>query len=432
MSSASPSRAGHADEAKHRGSQPPGDARIYRYVVAYDGGTAPRPYGGWCSLAVCKPRIRAKARVGDWVIGFRGRHPGEVLYAMQVTERLTLGQYWEDRRFQDRRPGASPYPDNFYRPGLEGGLEQVPNPVHEAAAAAKDCSGLHVLLSERFWYFGQDSVPLPNHLLHLVHSTQGHAVDINRRQDDVANLRAWLASWPIGRLGEPVDRRLVAGQTEQGASPEPNWSREARASSPAKRSPSRGCGAVGGKQAKHEARPRRIILSRKGFDSSYGGMPSPILPDGRLVPLPIPASHDRYTLADLSVDELDLPALLADLSRGQHSLNTRIHLDPDLYRRPERRLPGWRPSLGQTGSAQSHLERRGVGPGDVFLFFGWFRQVERRAGRWQFERNSPHVHAIFGWLEVEQVLPIVTERERSLRAQPWVADHPHVQNPAHY
>ena len=28
---------------------------IFRYIVAYDYGTAPRPYGGVCSLAICKP-----------------------------------------------------------------------------------------------------------------------------------------------------------------------------------------------------------------------------------------------------------------------------------------------------------------------------------------------------------------------------------------
>lgn len=56
--------------------------------------------------------------------------------------------------------------------------------------------------------------------------------------------------------------------------------------------------------------PMKLILSRKGFDSGYGGMPSPILPDGRLVPLPIPISHDRYTLADINIPDLDIGQLL--------------------------------------------------------------------------------------------------------------------------
>src|SRR5690606_12968105 len=83
------------------------DPKIYRYVVAYDGGTAPRPYDGICSLAICKPKIRAAAQVGDWIIGFRSRRPGDVIYVMQVGERLTLGEYWLDPRFAGRRPGGA-------------------------------------------------------------------------------------------------------------------------------------------------------------------------------------------------------------------------------------------------------------------------------------------------------------------------------------
>ena len=71
-----------------------------------------------------------------------------------------------------------------------------------------------------------------------------------------------------------------------------------------------------------------------------------------------------------------LAALLAGLSRQQHAINDRVHLDPDIDRSADNRLPGWRPALGQTGAAQTHLEGQGVGPGDVFLFFGWFREVE--------------------------------------------------------
>ena len=36
----------------------------------------------------------------------------------------------------------------------------------------------------------------------------------------------------------------------------------------------------------------KIILSRKGFDTTSGGCPSPILPDGTLLSLPIPDEED--------------------------------------------------------------------------------------------------------------------------------------------
>ena len=37
----------------------------------------------------------------------------------------------------------------------------------------------------------------------------------------------------------------------------------------------------------------KVIISRKGFDSGYGGMPSPILPDGTMISMPIPSPATR-------------------------------------------------------------------------------------------------------------------------------------------
>ena len=42
---------------------------IYSYVVTHDTGFAPNPFHGYCTLACCKPRIRSRAAVGDWVVG---------------------------------------------------------------------------------------------------------------------------------------------------------------------------------------------------------------------------------------------------------------------------------------------------------------------------------------------------------------------------
>jgi hypothetical protein len=176
----------------------------------------------------------------------------------------------------------------------------------------------------------------------------------------------------------------------------------------------------------------RLILSRKGFDSSYGGMPSPILPDGRLVPLPIPARHDSYTLNDLLGLEPQLEKLVSDLSRGRVTINTTVHVDPDLSPRWRPRVNGWRPALGQTGAAQTHLAACGVGADSVFLFFGWFREVESAKGRWRFVPRAPHLHVIFGWLEVAEVLSIVSARAECLARHPWISGHPHVIAPDHY
>lgn len=176
----------------------------------------------------------------------------------------------------------------------------------------------------------------------------------------------------------------------------------------------------------------KLVLSRKGFDSSYGGMPSPILPDGTLLPLPIPSRYDTKTMADAVPGFPDLDALLAGLRgrRSKVSPSMRVHEDPVLsHPAPP---PGWRPSLGQTGAAASHLRRQSVGPGDLFLFFGWFRQAELVDGRWRWAEDAEDIHAFFGWLEVEAVVPVVSGRQSALERFPWLAEHPHVAGPEHY
>lgn len=177
----------------------------------------------------------------------------------------------------------------------------------------------------------------------------------------------------------------------------------------------------------------KVIFSRKGFDSQYGGMPSPILPDGRLIALPIPSNHDQLSMETLGLlDDAAMDRILRDLSQGRHDLQTRVHFDPDLGGRHSTRLAGWRPALGQTGSAQAHLSRHAVGKGDVFLFFGWFRLAEHVAGAWRFVREAPDLHVVFGWLEVDDVLSIVPHRDDALRRYPWIASHPHIAAPEWY
>lgn len=183
--------------------------RIFRYVVRYDSGVAPRPFDGWCSLAICKPKIRASARVGDWIIGFRTRTPGDVIYVMQVEEVLSFTEYWADKRFRNRRPSATSTPDNIYRPTNVGVLEQVPNHVHDATEISTDVGGRSVLVSKRFWYFGDNSPMLTTELVHLIHTGIGHAVEKGRRPDDVQHLISWLLAWQVGLHGAPVDKSIV-------------------------------------------------------------------------------------------------------------------------------------------------------------------------------------------------------------------------------
>lgn len=167
----------------------------------------------------------------------------------------------------------------------------------------------------------------------------------------------------------------------------------------------------------------RVIFSRKGFDSAAGGGASPVI-DGVPMTLPIPAGERsvvRY--GDLGGA---LPDLVTELSRGRWDRDALCHLDPDLHKDTLRsgRLADWRGSLGQEGAAQGHLANQGVTDGDLFLFFGLFRTAERDAsGRWRFCGRSRH--ALFGWLQIDVVIPLGPDGRWFVADHPWLAEHPH-------
>jgi hypothetical protein len=166
----------------------------------------------------------------------------------------------------------------------------------------------------------------------------------------------------------------------------------------------------------------KVILSRKGFDSAYGGVPSPILPDGSLCPLPIPSSGPPC-LKDVIWRGEPLSNIVSAITNQRIRPSNGVHLDPDLQKHARPRARGWLPLFGQCNSAQAHLENRGVGVGDVFLFFGWFRGAVRVHGQLTFDRAAPDLHVIFGWLQVGRTLHPTTENGS---VPHWAAEDPHV------
>src|ERR1019366_8353116 len=135
----------------------------------------------------------------------------------------------------------------------------------------------------------------------------------------------------------------------------------------------------------------KIILSRKGFDSSAGKKPSPIFPHGTMMSLPIPDKSSTIAYKDIAGNALaSVGELVHDLARIPQT--HRAHLDPDVSAHSIPRSEGWRPLFGQVGASEKHLENQGVGIGDVFLFFGLFRNVQKSSDRWTYVRGSCPIH----------------------------------------
>jgi hypothetical protein len=173
----------------------------------------------------------------------------------------------------------------------------------------------------------------------------------------------------------------------------------------------------------------KLILSRKGFDSANGGCPSPIL-DDLLCSLPIPDRGSTTTYEEISpFNGVSTAQIVEHLTRGRVRHSDGAHLDPDLRRNSIARTAGWRPMFGQAAAAQSHLARREVGCGDLFLFFGCFRRAEKVGGDFRFVRDAPKLHVIFGWLQVGKVSRATNELKSEVS---WANGHPHLAAPERY
>jgi Nucleotide modification associated domain 3 len=169
----------------------------------------------------------------------------------------------------------------------------------------------------------------------------------------------------------------------------------------------------------------RVILSRKGFDSASGGMPSPILPDGALISLPIPQDRPGSGTPYTSIRAVTGSSLAQIMNQLRVPVPPDgAHLDPDLVRAAVPRDPGWRPVFGQDSQAERHLENQHVGPGDLFLFFGLFRQTMLVDGQLRWARGAPMLHVLFGYLEIGEIRHI--DSPTDVADLPRAAGHPHV------
>ena len=82
---------------------------MFSYKLDHDYGLAPNPFGGYCTLAVCKSAIRSNKnlQIGDWIIGTGSaklKNLYHLIYAMRLEEKITFQNYWEDERFQYKKP----------------------------------------------------------------------------------------------------------------------------------------------------------------------------------------------------------------------------------------------------------------------------------------------------------------------------------------
>lgn len=152
----------------------------FSYKIEHDFGLAPNPFWGYCTLAVCKSQIRNNTRleIGSWIFGTGSKKLDKenfLIYAMKVEEKITFNEYWDDPRFQCKKPVLNGslkmmYGDNIYHRNTDGdwiqedsahSLIDTPNLEH----LKRDTGGRYVLISKNFYYFGKKAIPIPEQFI---------------------------------------------------------------------------------------------------------------------------------------------------------------------------------------------------------------------------------------------------------------------------
>ena len=150
-------------------------------------------------------------------------------------------------------------------------------------------------------------------------------------------------------------------------------------------------------------------------------MASPILPNGRLLSIPIPDdienenNHIRYS--DLKFNGLTFNEIINQLRLNHKEKDNLCHLDPDIFRSIKSREENWEACFGQSEAALSHLDTQKVDKGDIFLFFGWYKKTEECEGKIKFKRGAKEQQIIFGYLQVGDIA-----RGEKVKKYGW---HPH-------
>ncbi len=179
--------------------------RIYSYVVRYDSGFAPNPFGEYCTLATCKPRIRKKIKIGDWVVGTGSvEYVGNIklIYAMKVEEKISFDQYDRDKRFSYKIPTwfssdkIKKVGDNIYFKDPKGVYYQRPSNHSNRDGSENeelkqhDLSGEFVLISKLFCYFGKKAVEIPKKIQDIIKKGPGHKCTFP--ENLITNFLNWL------------------------------------------------------------------------------------------------------------------------------------------------------------------------------------------------------------------------------------------------
>jgi len=186
--------------------------QLCTYIMTYDYGFAPNPYGNYCTLAACTPNYRGiKVEVGDYMCGLYNDTNGyKIIYFMKITDKLGYHEYYMDKRFQYKKPKVmgtyqQKCGDNYYHKE-NGEWVRDKNYWHSDVSEyfEKETRYAIVFISNDFYYFGKDKIDLPKRYSALI---PGRSPKRNHDQKLVEDFINWMESkTPKGKIDEPLHK----------------------------------------------------------------------------------------------------------------------------------------------------------------------------------------------------------------------------------
>ena len=190
----------------------------YSYKIVRDYGFAPNPFHGLCTLATCKPHIRIKANMSDWIIGTGAKTTdleGRIIYAMLISDKISFEEYFQNSKYSKKKP-INPgglkriHGDNIYFKDNSGKWCQLPsqhsNPdfSENAKHMKNDLSGKFVLISEYFFYFGNKHFLVPPQFRQVCSTIRDYH-KIPNIQVAQNFIEALISKFEPGVIGEPLN-----------------------------------------------------------------------------------------------------------------------------------------------------------------------------------------------------------------------------------
>ena len=201
--------------------------KYFFYKVEHDYGLAPNPFHGYCTLAVCKSKIRSNKnlKIGDWIIGISGVKigSGKIIFAMKVEEKITFDEYWNDKRFENKKPVINGslvqmYGDNFYH--RKNGKWIQENSAHSKKKGfenkkhlERDTGGEYVLISQNFYYYGNNAPEVSKEAKKLFHNLRSYTYkDVPKKI--IKEVMSIIKKDKVGIHGDPASWKDIASWRE--------------------------------------------------------------------------------------------------------------------------------------------------------------------------------------------------------------------------